>query len=151
VPERDLLIRPARRGEELAVARVHVRAWQQAYRGILPDGYLESLSAPERAARYRFADPDPRQPATLVAVEGGVILGFATTAPARDADAGDCGELCGLYVDPDRWARGTGAALLAAAQAHLQGAGRRHAHRAGVERAGGRSPLPADSLEDFFV
>jgi GNAT superfamily N-acetyltransferase len=114
-----MLIRAARPGDAPAVARLHVRAWQHGYRGLLPDQFLDRMSVEERAARYRFGDPDPQQPATMVAVEGGAILGFATTAPARDADAAACGELCGLYIDPDCWSRGTGSALLAAAQTRL--------------------------------
>ncbi|HUF94538.1 MAG TPA: hypothetical protein VMO52_00495 [Acidimicrobiia bacterium] len=35
---------------------VHVRAWQAAYRGgLMPDEYLESLSAEQRAEMWRTA------------------------------------------------------------------------------------------------
>jgi len=35
-----------------ALGRVHVRAWQAAYRGQMPDDYLEGLRAEERAAGW---------------------------------------------------------------------------------------------------
>jgi len=35
---------------------------------------------------------DANQPATIVAVEDGAIRGFATTMPARDANAAGMGE-----------------------------------------------------------
>jgi GNAT superfamily N-acetyltransferase len=54
-----------------------------------------------------------------VAVEDGLIHGFATTAPSRDQDLGGHGELCALYVDPRQWGRGMGAALVSAARAWL--------------------------------
>lgn len=117
------LIRTAEPDDALAVARVHVRSWQVGYRRLLPDDYLDRLRPEERAARYAFGDPDPRAPATIVASDGAVIYGFATTAPARDAGASDLGELCALYVDPDWWGRGVGSALAVAARARLVGLG----------------------------
>ena len=122
-----LLLRPAEPADALAVARVHVRSWQAGYRTLLPDDYLDGLRPEDRAPRYTFGCTDPRQPATIVAAEGEAIPGFATTAPARDPDAADCGELCALYVDPDWWGRGVGAALVAAARARLVGLGFRNA------------------------
>lgn len=56
---------------------------------------------------------------TIVAAEAGVILGFATAAPAREPEMSGSGELCALYVDPDRWNRGIGVALVAAARSRL--------------------------------
>lgn len=118
-----LHIRPAEPDDALAVARVHVRSWQAGYRTLLPVEYLDGLRPEERAHRYTFRSPDPHAPATIVACEAGVICGFATTAPARDADVPDHGELCALYVDPDGWGRGIGTALASAARARLSALG----------------------------
>jgi len=79
-----LSVRPATPEDAAGVAGVHVRAWQTAYRGLLPDEYLDALRAEDRMARYRFDVAGPDQPATIVAVDGGVICGFATTGPAWD-------------------------------------------------------------------
>ena len=89
------------------------------YRGLLPAQYLDGLKPEKRAAHYTFGSEDPLQPSTTVALLRGVIRGFATTAPAQETDVGRCGELRGLYVDPDWWRRGIGAALLAEAQRRL--------------------------------
>lgn len=120
-------LRPAIPDDAMAVARVHVRAWQVAYRGLIPDDYLRGLRPEDRARRYNFASVDPTLPQTVVAVEADAILGFATTAPARDADAAGQGELCALYVEPDFWGRGVGRALAAAARGRLYGLGFRQA------------------------
>lgn len=112
-------LRPAVPDDAMAVARVHVRAWQAAYRGLMPEDYLAGLRAEERAQRYDFANQDPARPRTLVAVEADTVLGFATTSPARDEDAGGQGELCALYVEPDCWGRGIGGALAVAARNDL--------------------------------
>jgi ribosomal protein S18 acetylase RimI-like enzyme len=120
-------LRPAVPDDAMAVARVHVRAWQLAYRGLMPEDYLAGLRAEERAQRYDFASQDPARPRTLVAVEADTVLGFATTSPARDEDAAGQGELCALYVEPDCWGRGIGGALAAAACHSLYDLGFRQA------------------------
>ncbi len=55
-----MLLRPAEPADAMAVARVHVRSWQAAYRGLLPDAYLDGLRPEDRAARYDFATEDVR-------------------------------------------------------------------------------------------
>lgn len=122
-----MLIRTAEPPDAIAVARVHVRSWQVAYRGLMPDDYLDQLRPQERAEKYTFGSLDPEQPATIVAVEDGIIRGFATTAPARDSDVAGYGELFALYVDPDWWGHGIGAALVSAARNRLFDLGFRHA------------------------
>ncbi len=116
-------LRPAVPDDAIAVARVHVRAWQVAYRGLLPADCLAGLRPEERVRQYDFASLDPARPRTLVTVEADTILGFATISPARDEDAAGQGELCALYVEPDCWGRGIGQALVAAARDELHGLG----------------------------
>jgi len=120
-------LRPAVPGDVLAVARVHVRAWQAAYRGLMPEDYLAGLRAEDRAQRYDFSSLDPARPTTVVAVEADTVLGFVTISPARDEDAAGQGELCALYVEPDCWGRGIGGALAAAARTDLYRLGFRKA------------------------
>jgi GNAT superfamily N-acetyltransferase len=117
--ERTMLLRAAEPADALAVARVHVRSWQAAYRSLLPDDYLDQLRPEDRAQKYTFGVTDPAKPHTIVADVAGVIRGFATTAPARDSDVAGYGELYALYVDPDHWGRGLGVALVSAARTRL--------------------------------
>jgi GNAT superfamily N-acetyltransferase len=114
-----MLLRPAAPEDALAVARVHVRSWQVAYRKLLPDDYLDRLRPEDRASTYDFETADPLKPRTIVAAEQEQIVGFGTTAPSRQPDLPNHGELCALYVDPERWGRGIGAALVSAARANL--------------------------------
>lgn len=111
----------------MGVARVHVRAWQVAYRGLMPAQYLAGLRPEDRAQRYDFAGGDPAAPRTLVAIEADTVLGFATISVARDPDAVGQGELCALYVEPDCWGRGIGQALASAARSDLSRQGFRRA------------------------
>jgi GNAT superfamily N-acetyltransferase len=103
----------------MAVARVHVRSWQAAYRKLMPDEYLDQLRPEDRAEKYNFGSLDPLTPHTIVLTESEEIRGFATTVPAQDFNMPDYGELCALYVDPDHWGRGMGVALVSAARARL--------------------------------
>jgi GNAT superfamily N-acetyltransferase len=122
-----MLLRAAESADAMSVAGVHVRSWQAAYRGLLPDEYLDNLRPEDRAQRYDFATRDPQKPHTIVAVEAGLIRGFATTAPSRDSDLAGYAELCALYVDPDHWGQGVGKALISAARERLVALGFRNA------------------------
>ncbi|HEX3748856.1 MAG TPA: GNAT family N-acetyltransferase [Bryobacteraceae bacterium] len=122
-----MLLRLAEPDDTMAVARVHVRSWQVGYRTLLPGDFLDRLRPEDRAERYDFATRDPGKACTIVALQDGDILGFATVSPARDADLPDHGELCAFYVDPPWWGRGVGRALISAARAHLVEQGFRHA------------------------
>lgn len=112
----------------MAVARVHVRSWQAAYRTLLPDDYLDRLRPEDRAEKYDFVNTEVQKPYTIVAVEAGLIHGFATTAPSRATDLTDYGELCALYVDPQQWGRGIGVTLVSAARSRLVQLGFRNAY-----------------------
>jgi GNAT superfamily N-acetyltransferase len=115
----SMLLRPAEPSDAASVAGMHVRSWQAAYRGLLPDEYLDGLRPEDRAGMYAFGDLGPGRPATIVAVEQGIIRGFATIGPSRDADQQGAGELRSLNVDPDRWGAGIGRALMEAARGGL--------------------------------
>ena len=115
-----LVVREAEPDDAAAVAGVHVRSWQGAYRGLLPDDYLDSLRPEDRMARYTFGSADRDLPSTMVATEDGVVTGFVTTGPCRDADMVEAGEILSLYVDPGAWGLGIGRRLMADARARLE-------------------------------
>lgn len=114
-----MFLRRAQPEDNDAVAEVHVRSWQVAYRGLMPDEYLDLLNPADRASRYTFGDLDPGLPQTMVAVDRQVICGFATVAPCHDDDMSSAGELYGIYVHPDWWNRGVGRILISDARDRL--------------------------------
>jgi GNAT superfamily N-acetyltransferase len=63
---------------------------------------------------------EPDQPATIVAVDDGLICGFATTGPAQDGPVPSAGLVHALYVEPTLWRRGVGRLLMAEARTRLQ-------------------------------
>jgi len=114
-----VVIRSAVPDDALAVATVHVRAWQQGFKDLLPADYLAKLDPAERAQRYTFGITDGSKPQTIVAVIDDAIVGFSTTGLV-DGEA----LLYALYVDPDRWGSGIGRALIAEAKRDLRRTGR---------------------------
>ncbi|MFT3863098.1 MAG: GNAT family N-acetyltransferase [Solirubrobacterales bacterium] len=121
-----IALREARRGDELAIAAVHVRSWQEAYRELMPAEFLAGLDPRDRAERYEFEGGEGA-PTTVVAVageDGGeAIVGFVRFGASRDADAEGLGEVQALYVDPERHAGGVGRMLMAEARRRLVEAG----------------------------
>jgi GNAT superfamily N-acetyltransferase len=115
-------LREARRGDELAVAELHVRSWQDAYKELMPAEFLAGLDPGERASRYEFEGGEG-VPTTVLAVEAGSIAGFVTFGPSRDADTIGLGEIYALYVDPDRYKGGIGSLLMADARHRLREGG----------------------------
>jgi GNAT superfamily N-acetyltransferase len=118
-------IRAATPEDARAIAEVHVASWRAAYRGVLPDTYLDRLSVDEREAQRRGHLGDPSSEwGTLVAEEDGRVIGFATFGPSRDEDAPPgTGEVPAIYLDPAVVGTGVGRALFAEAASGLRNAG----------------------------
>jgi len=116
-------IRIAGEEDRLAIARVHIRSWQVAYRGLIDDDFLDALRPEDRAGIYPIGPAAATMPRTIVAEEDGEIVGFATMVPSRDEDAPGFGEISALYVDPDRWRGGVGRRLLEESRRHMREAG----------------------------
>jgi GNAT superfamily N-acetyltransferase len=113
-------IRPATIADALAVATVHVRSWQAAYPGLLPQDYLDDLDPQRSLGQWETVLDATVWPTTgtLVVTDAETITGFASIGPTRDEDDDPTtvGELQTLYLDPDVWNTGRGSALLQAVQ-----------------------------------
>lgn len=114
-------IREAVPADAGAIAGIHVRSWQHAYRGQLSDGYLDGLRVDDRLELHRRSlEQPPPEYRMWVAEQDGRITGFACTGRSEDADADDAtGELFAIYLDPDRVGTGLGRALFEHAVADL--------------------------------
>jgi len=112
-----------------AIAGIHVRAWQDAYRGQLADDYLDGLRVEDRLEMHRgaFTSPPPEYRMWVVE-EADRVVGFAVTAKSQDADADDrTAELYAIYLEPDRVGTGVGRELFAHAVDDLRERGFRTA------------------------
>ena len=117
-------VRSAALADADGIAEVHVRSWQAAYRGLMPQEVLDGLSVEQRADGWRSILGDPeRSSRTLVAEREGRIVGWAGFGDAREEDAPGTGELWGIYALPDAWSSGVGHALITAVERELADAG----------------------------
>ncbi len=81
-----MFLRPAQPADALAIARVHVRAWQHGYAGILPASYLNQLRPEDRAEKYDLSHADPSHPYTIVATDADIISPTETSGLANVAN-----------------------------------------------------------------
>lgn len=98
------------------IAEIQVDSWRSAYRGILPDAYLDRLDVESRLAVWRQFVGKSESP-ILVADEEKTLVGFCHLMPSRDTDADNEAEIVAIYLDPPAWRRGIGRGLCAAALA----------------------------------
>ncbi|WP_325199590.1 GNAT family N-acetyltransferase [Oscillibacter sp.] len=104
-------IRPLRETDDrLTVSRIYEESWKSAYRGIVPQAYLDGIPAGLWAANL---DQGDRQ--SLVLEKGGRLVGTVCVSPSRWPDYPDFGEIVALYLLPEYMDKGYGKALLTAA------------------------------------
>ena len=66
----ETVIIPAGPGDAAALAEVHVNSWRETYQGLLPAPYLERMSAPVHARRWRRQLANARAGEVVLAAEG---------------------------------------------------------------------------------
>jgi proline iminopeptidase len=119
-------VRVATPDDGAKIASVQVRSWQVAYKGIVPDDYLAALDIGEREDRWRRILEELNQPSRIVvAKDRGEIVGFSGFGPTRGEETSSewVGEVFSIYVLPECWRKGAGAALLDVASGSLAAAG----------------------------
>ena len=124
-------VRKAGAGDAAAVAVVHVLSWQAAYKGLMPQDYLDGLDPARRRQLWDVVlaeDAWPRS-GVLVAENEDRVAGFAHFRPARDEDEDPSliAEITAIYLVPEVWGSGTGRALMTSSLDVLTHAGYREA------------------------
>ena len=119
-----MIIRTATTIDARAIAIVHVASERAAYRGIVPDVVLNALSVDARAIAWQ--ERIQRGGSTTLLAESDGVQGWLNCGACRDADAAsDTAELRAMYVSPEKWRSGVGAALWSQARMLLQESGYR--------------------------
>jgi ribosomal protein S18 acetylase RimI-like enzyme len=122
--EHDVTLRVADVKDAPALADLHIRGWQWAYQGQMPDTYLDGLSASleQRMVWWQSVlSAAQSEGRTWVAEVGVRLVGFAGTGPNPDADAaGRAAELYAIYLDQASVGRGIGRILHAQALSDLR-------------------------------
>jgi Acetyltransferases len=119
-----IIIRAALPGDARAIAALHIRSWQWAYRNLLPAEYLQrieaSLEQRTKAHYAALANPSKRQ-RRWVAEYNGTLAGFAFTDTSNDPDATpEIAQVEALYLAPEAAGKGIGRALFSYTVAELR-------------------------------
>lgn len=116
---KDIVIRkinPSDSREE--ISDVYEQSWKFAYKGIIPQDYLDSI--PNGQWCGALDNPDRH---TLVMLDGDKIIGTSSYCKSRFEDYMDWGEIISIYFLPEYMGRGYGTDLLELAVRELKAMG----------------------------
>ena len=100
------------------ISSVYEQSWKTAYRGIIPDDYLDSIPAGRWAAKVDTASWH-----TLVCLEDGQIIGTSSFSSSRFEVFKDYGEIISIYLLPEYVGKGYGRQLMERVLSELRKAG----------------------------
>ena len=111
----DIFIKPMETEDEIrGKAYVHWKSWQESYRGIVDDGYLDRMTLAQTEEKaFRWRDN------ILVAKDGERVVGFVGYGSASGEEG--AGEIFALYVLEEYQKRGIGYTLMREALSLLKG------------------------------
>lgn len=95
---KNIIIENAKFEDALAIAKVHVYSWQDAYRGIVADNYLDEVLSVEKSVinwQKRIENPDY---ITIVAKFEEQIIGFACGSKSRSKELSFEAEIQAIYI-----------------------------------------------------
>ena len=114
-----LNVRRAVLQDAAAIAAVNVASWRAAYRGLMPDAYLDALDVDEKRANWArtLGRETVKRTRTFVAECDSKVIAYATTGPDGESDSG---LLYMMYVAPEHWRSGAGGVLMHASRDALK-------------------------------
>lgn len=98
-----------------AVSRIYEESWKYAYKGIIPQDYLDSI--PKGRWVTNLDDPARK---TLVCIEDGRCIGTSSFGKSRFERFRNWGEIISIYLLPDYMGKGYGKMLLQAVVSELE-------------------------------
>lgn len=108
------MIRKALPGDANAIAQVHIRSWQEAYRDLMPAEFLKGLDATlARRESFWVRSIESGESDVWVAELDGQVVGWISVGASRDEEAAraNTGEVMAIYVLAKYWQAGVGLAL----------------------------------------
>lgn len=107
-----MIIRPVMQDDLASLAAMHLASWRAAYRGIMPDSLLASLSQEEFEENWRQTMSNSLRRSFLCEANA-ELLGLVSFSigPSDLPPAEAVGEIFELYVAPSCWGQGYGSSL----------------------------------------
>ena len=111
----DITVRVAHPEDATNIAQVHIQSWQETYRGLMPDGYLDNLDSIEGERRLanwkKNLTNSETMRSTWVAEIDDEIIGFVSVGKGRDKEPIAEGEIYAIYLLKAYHGSGIGRAL----------------------------------------
>lgn len=98
--------RQAVQGDREALGRIYCYSWKAAYRGVVPDSFLDGINEESAAPKRVSEDKD------LVICDGNKVVGVCHVTPSRDKELAHWGEIVAIYLLPECFGKGFGRILL---------------------------------------
>jgi GNAT superfamily N-acetyltransferase/predicted nuclease of restriction endonuclease-like (RecB) superfamily len=115
-----IIIRESTLSDASEVAAIHVKAWQESYKNIIEEHYLQNISFSDRLElRNKILNNNDPNQIHWVAVYEEKIIGFCDAGPAFENTADYFGEIYAIYLLEEFKRCGIGQRLLQAAHKFL--------------------------------
>jgi len=101
--------------DRLAISNVYEESWKYAYKGIVPQDYLDCIPKGQWASHIEQADRK-----NLVMLRDGIIIGTSGFGKSRIEEMNGFGEIISLYFLPEYMGKGYGRLLLQSAVSELR-------------------------------
>lgn len=95
--------------DRIAISKVYEESWKYAYKGIVPQDYLDNIPEGQWMSHIEQADRK-----NLVMVQNGKIIGTSGFGKSRMEEMNGFGEIISLYFLPEYMGKGYGRLLLQA-------------------------------------
>ena len=115
-------LRAATTEDAMSIASVQVKSWDETYRGLIPDAFIDSRTLQGRFEMWSKVIGQPGQ-YIWVARSDDEVVGFVSLGPSRRAPNTSEGELYALYLLRSHQGRGIGRALFEQGRSILKTAG----------------------------
>jgi GNAT superfamily N-acetyltransferase len=120
----SISIRAAQIEDSEAITRIHVTSWQESYKGIIADDYLDTISYRKRLnLRKKILAQSQADSLHLVAVVDDEIVAFCDAGPAFKDIENYKGEIFAIYVLDKYKRRGIGSSFIKEAIEFFDGKG----------------------------
>ncbi len=94
------------------IAKVHIDTWKNAYKGIISDEYLQSLSVKQRVQKYKFRKNLAEGQQFFALKLKREIIGLLFLIVNAGGDGKNKGEISAIYLSPAHWDKGYGSQMM---------------------------------------
>ena len=111
--ENNWQIKQAEFGDLADVARIHVKSWQQTYKGQVPQEYLDGMDVIKRKEKWEeiFQADNADAKNLYLVYDQAKAIGFVNFGCSRDNRLTGYGEIYVVYLLQEAWGKGLGYAL----------------------------------------